>query len=211
VPEVRIQVAIPAAVSGAGFDGYVNTWHFATVGANPPEDTATEAIGWLTTFYQTLDDDFPSTLVASPATVKAYDLSDPEPRAPIVESTIALVPSAGTPLPPEVALCLSFRGNYVSGVQKARRRGRVFLGPYLATANSSSGRPTAGLIDKTSTAAGVMLTSSNASAETTWDVFSRVSSTPTQVVGGWVDDDWDIQRRRSRDLSTRDEFGEGHA
>lgn len=208
---IRVQVAIPTALQGIGFDGYVNTWYFANIGTSTPAESAVDAQGWLQTFYTALAGFLASDASDSPATFKAYNLADAEPRTPIVDSTLTIGGTSGSFLPPEVALVLSYRSLYRSGVPKGRCRGRVYLGP-IATAAISSGRPTSALTVAVKNAAGAMLTSSQASTDTVWRVHSELEpdDSDQNVVGGWVDNEWDTQRRRSLILTTRDTFGAGH-
>lgn len=209
---VRMQVSIPQLPQGVGADAFVNTWYFRTLAGNTAAASAAEANGWLTTFYQAIDANFVSSMSGTPAVTKAYNLDDSMPRTPVYENSIALTMTGAIPLPPEVACCLSFRATYTSGVPKGRRRGRVYLGPFNTTNVDSNGRPASALRSAISTAAGALLTSSQASTTTVWQVHSQfVGESSTQnVVGGWVDDDWDIQRRRGLELTTRSTFGAGH-
>lgn len=208
---VRVQVSIPQEQAGVGADAYVNTWHFRNIGTSTEAQSAVDAIGWLRTFYQAIDAQWPTALVGTPAVVKAYDLSDEEPRAPIVEDTIALTTTGTEGLAPELSVCLSYRALYRSGVPKARCRGRVFLPPMTISA-MDFGRPGSTEIGQISTAAAALLTSSQASTDTVWQVHSSfIGETVDQnVIGGWVDNEWDVQRRRSLEVTSRNEFGAGH-
>lgn len=208
---LRAQIAIPTALQGVGFDGYVNTWYFANIGTSTPAESAVDAKGWLQTFYSALAGHIASDSSDSPATFKVYDLSDAEPRSPVYDSTISISGTSGQYLPPEVALVLSYRALYRSGVPKGRCRGRVYLGPF-ATASNSNGRPSSALLTAVGTAAAALLTSSQASTDTVWRVHSEMEgdSSSQNVTGGWVDDEWDTQRRRSLNLTTRTQFGSGH-
>lgn len=209
---IRIMSSIPQVTTTyEGTPATVNTWYFKNIGTSTPSESAADAIGWLKTFYEAIDGLMASSRLGNPQTFKAYSLDDPEPRSPIVEDTHTLTYSGSTSGPSELACCLSYRGTYVSGVNKGRKRGRVYLGPWAsAQLDGVTGRPTTTLTSTINTAAGALLTSSQASTDTVWVVYSAVSDTSTNVTGGWVDDNWDIQRRRSMATVTRDQFGQGH-
>lgn len=139
--------------------------------------------------------------------IKSYDDTDPEPRAPVLETNFNLtVAPAGGGLPPEVALCLSFQGSRVSGVPQARRRGRVYLPFLLGTANGTDGRPVAGCITAATNCGQGLLTASDAAATWSWITFSRVAPGYSIILDGWVDNEWDTQRRRGRRYTTRSLF-----
>lgn len=75
--------------------------------------------------------------------VRTYKLSDPEPRAPINIATFTLDPYISLDsLPSQAAGVLSFRAAVASGANMARRRGRVYIGPLIAAATTTS--PTSG-------------------------------------------------------------------
>lgn len=208
---LRVQVAIPTALQGVGFDGYVNTWYFANIGTSTPAESGADAFGWLTTFYNALGLYIASDSSDSPAAFKVYDLSDPEPRSPVYTNDLAIPGTSGGYLAPELAVVLSYRCLYRSGVPKGRCRGRVYLGPFVSTANSS-GRPSSAAVTAIRNAANALLTSSQASTDTVWRVHSELEpdSSSQNVTGGWVDDEWDIQRRRSLLPTSRNQFGSGH-
>lgn len=137
---------------------------------------------------------------------KLYDMSDPEPRRPVYETTRSYTPISNQQmLPHEVALCLSFQADPVSGVPQARRRGRIFLGP-LAEAASSQARPSTSILNVVETAAQRLLDESGLGAWK-WQVYSRTSQTHATVTGGWIDNAWDTQRRRGNAPTARQSFG----
>lgn len=111
--------------------------------------------------------------------------------------------------PAEVALCCSFK-NTSSGspIPPRRRRGRVYIGPlvlqdYTADSNNYS-RPDPRFVGLLAQAGTNLLADSNATAFWTWVVYSRAQFLAFPVTDGWVDDEWDTQRRRGRDASTRE-------
>lgn len=140
-------------------------------------------------------------------TVTLYDMSDPEPRAPldIFPFTLANAAAGVTDLPPEVALCASYHSAFVSGIPNPRRRGRVYLGPF-STGSTALTRPPDALrllcVDWAET-----LWTPIGAADVTWVQRSETTGVTAPVVGGWVDNEWDTQRRRGRRSTARTLFG----
>lgn len=187
--------------SGVAEDRPTNTFHFdVTTLAEPYSDIATA----LEAFYENIWPGFPSLMADSGHSITMYNMTDPTPRAPVWESTFTSTGwgATGDPLPSEVALCLSFQGARVSGQAQARRRGRVYLGPYN-TASNSSGRPGSGYINAACEGAATFLTASDAAVDWTWVVYSTVDDELVPIVSGWVDNAWDIQRRRGLAATSR--------
>lgn len=152
--------------------------------------------------------------------VKVYDLGAASPR-PILYQDSFTIPAyaGGLDMPPEVALCLS----YFSTVNVKRQRGRIYVGPFSINTSTASGTytaPSAALV-AAMVAAGQRLsvnTGSCAQGSTTllpstpatgtvkviWSVFSSLGSgtiaAPAPelyaIDNGWVDNEWDSQRRR---------------
>lgn len=113
-----------------------NTWHFQSDSVDPLDDVVLAGAA-LSTFYQAIEDSFSENCTGD-VTMKWYDLTDGEPRTPIQENGFTITPGAGTAFPNEVAICLSFRGNLLSGTEPKRRRGRIYLGP-LSVSVSANG------------------------------------------------------------------------
>ena len=110
---------------------------------------------------------------------------------------------SATPLPAEVALCLSFQSEHEDGVPQARRRNRKYLGPFGSNANSTEGRPSSAVINSIVAAARDLKQASAASLYWKWVVYSPTSDTYEEVDDGWVDNAWDTQRRRGRASTAR--------
>lgn len=109
-------------------DAISNTWHFDS--DQSFDDDADDVINRLSTFYNAIDSSVFPDRVDPNVHVKAYDLADPEPRPPRIETSFSIAPGASTaPVPNEVAICLSMKSNPVAGVPAGRLRGRIFLGP----------------------------------------------------------------------------------
>lgn len=110
---------------------------------------------------------------------------------------------SGNSLPAEVALCISFGGSE-SGVPIASRRGRIYIGPLnVAAVASATGyaRPAQVFRDALTNAAQDHWDSPGAG----WDmvVYSRKLRLITLIAGGWVDNEWDTQRRRGEAATAR--------
>lgn len=156
----RAQVTVP--LDGLLPEDYiVNTWHFDD--DDDPiaveDDTRDWVMDMLTTFYQSIDGVIFPAQVLSPLTVKLFDMTDAVPRQPLYIEEIPVTPTLDNMLPAEVAICLSFKGQLVSGQNPAHRRGRVYLGPIAETAQSFSGsqsRPGSIVRDAIRDAAAVM-------------------------------------------------------
>lgn len=137
-------------------------------------------------------------------TMKAYNLADPKPRAPIVTyNNVLTVPTAGGSFPPEVSMCVSFKGSTVSGVPQARRRGRVFLPAFKGSAYGSDGQIGTTAINTVKAGISALLSASDAAADWTWCIYSPTSDAMVNVIGGWIDNAPDIQRRRGLSASLR--------
>lgn len=141
-----------------------------------------------------------------PVVVTAYSLADPMPRQPINEETFTLGQAAAADsLPLEVAACLSYHALPVSGSAMRRRRGRVYIGPLTTLAVTEVGQvPMVSLdLQNTLAEAAKFLQSVTSNA---WAVWSRADDVLRPVVGGWVDNEFDTQRRRGRRATGRVTF-----
>lgn len=133
---------------------------------------------------------------------KAYDV-DAVPNYPRAE----VIVNVGIPwpisTPREICLCLSYAAEHRGNKSE---RGRMYLQPQLATAGAVIGvRPTAAQL----TWALDWYTVSNASlpdlggVDWKFGVYSPTYNKFTQSQQAWVNDDWDVQRRRGLRESTR--------
>lgn len=188
-------------------DAQVNRWHFL-LETDPPNSAVVEEIrDELYVFYASLAAWMPSSIFSGTIYAKAYDMSDPEPRAPIHEHSTSVGTLAGTTaLPPEVTCCLSFEALPISGTPQPRRRGRVFLPTFTTARLDTAGKWAATTLTGVAASAGTLLDSSQASPAWKWIVVSSVSGLTAAVDRGWVDDAVDIQRRRGWDPVSRELF-----
>lgn len=127
--------------------------------------------------------------------VKVYDVGLP-PNYPLEH----FVKTPGTAwscnVPQELALCLSYSGDNRGNKNE---RGRIYLAPQLANpAHTIGARPTQTTLDW----ALAFYTTSNSSfpdlggSDWTFGIWSKTRSKFTGAQQAWVNDDWDIQRRR---------------
>jgi hypothetical protein len=142
--------------------------------------------------------------------------------APIAEHTYTL-PAQTTPTisgPGQVALAVSYHST-TSGIPehgpgktrpKARRRGRMFIGPFGVNVLTDSGSPSHSpvpnqqLVTILQQAASGLL-SNLATYGIQWAVNSIVDKVFRQTTGGWIDNAWDIQRRRQEAPTVKTTFG----
>lgn len=204
---IRMQVAIMMG-TGLPVDDVMNTWHFRSTAVDPLDDVDI-ALGAIVPFYQAIDG-LMSANCEGTVTVKSYDLTDLEPRVPLRTDTFEITPASGFALPNEVAICLSLKGAVTSGIDAARRRGRLYLGPWDVDV-LDDGAPDS-IVDSATTAliAGSAQTALESLAETTceWGVFSPTTAgagpwdattlflATAPVVGGFVDNAFDTIRSR---------------
>ena len=184
-------------------ENYVsNTWSFTSDDVNA---AAVWVKGDLKTFYDAIRPSLSVALAQNGHEIKCTALPGTPPNYPFFEDTwnFASAPAAAA-LPSELAICLSFQGDRQAGEIQARKRGRVYLGPWGTSANVAPGRPLGTLRTTIATAASALRAATLAHASNTaWTVWSPTNGSSVDVDGGWVDDAWDIQRRRGLDASSR--------
>jgi len=198
---IRATAVLPL-LSGLPNDVVTNTVYFDTA-AVTLEDAYDEISARISNAYGEIDDKLAVALsrVTGACSVVQYDMADPEPRIPVRTDTFTLGgASVATLLPTEVSLVLSYHADYESGVANARRRGRLYLGPW--DGDQLGHRPPAALITACIAFADELATSV-LEATVTWRQYSPTTGQDRGVVGGYVDDAWDTQRRRGYQASER--------
>lgn len=134
-------------------------------------------------------------------TVKLYEIKPPvagQPNRPKAVRVKNAATSVEASLMREVALCLSFWG----GQNFATQRGRLYLPYWLwGTAGGLTARPAAA--DRTKAETLVPLLSGLGGVNVDWIVWSHKLQQATKVEHYWVDDEWDIQRRRGNIATAR--------
>lgn len=202
--EHRMQSGIPA-------DDVVNTFAVRWEGGGVPLVADFEALRLnINNFFYNLGSNIlaaPMLATGSSHGVKIYRLIDPTPRVPVWEGAFGLnIGISSTGLPSEVAICNSFAADVASGQSAARRRGRVFLGPIAASAAAAGTdgfrRPST-LTMQTIADASETLLDNLAVDSWVWCVWSRTANELNPVVRGWVNDEFDTQRRRQPGALTR--------
>lgn len=192
---IRAQVSIPRDTA-LPEDVSVNTFHFlVTLGTD--EQATDDVMTVLTQFYGAVDG-LLSPISESPAQVTMYSVEDAEPRTPIFEGTIPMT-YEGNAMPEEVAIALSYHAAFPSGVNRARRRGRIFLGPLARETSAIVGgrvRVVQSTVDVLADAAGDLLAATTTSPTIDWAIFSSTDNVARAIVGGWVDNAFDTIRSR---------------
>jgi hypothetical protein len=209
--------------SGLAVDQMVNTFYFESAEAASAANAA-ELENFVDAFYNNV----PLGSTASVAqfihqeqmvvlreTFKWYDMGQPKPRVPVRTSTPTPVTANNTTngIPSEVAVCLSYHGNLSSGGSRARRSGRIYLGPLNLTAMAEGTnnviRP-APALQVAATSAGRALQLQVQSAGWNWVVYSQrtIDTEPNSfgtfpITSVWCDDAFDTQRRRGLEPTSR--------
>lgn len=137
--------------------------------------------------------------------IYSVDLATGATGSPLLVSPWTLATtSLTTGSPNEVALCTSFASTVPPGVSPARRRGRVYIGPFVdgASGGSLPNRPGTSLVN-TLQLATKRLATELVTAGAELAVWSRKDAAMYPVVRGWVDDEWDTMRSRQVEASSR--------
>lgn len=130
--------------------------------------------------------------------VKLYELEQLPPNRPRATKTLNVGNASEASIFREMACCLSFNG----GAAGPRQRGRLYVPAFLAMSGTTPGiRPSTTVRDKV--AALVPLFAGLGGANIDWIVWSPTNQTATRVEKWWVDDEWDVQRRRGLRPTTR--------
>nr|CRY97793.1 hypothetical protein [uncultured prokaryote] len=182
-------------------ENYVtNTLYTASV----DDADAGDCLVYFLTFMRSIGASYSTYIQQNNHQYDVYRMSDATPRTPILSGLWNLT-SAPTnpPLPPEVALCLSFQGDPFSGDPQSRRRGRIYVGPLRANESDSSGRPISALINRLADAGANLLDDIAANTDSAWSVYSPTAGGTVIITNGWVDNEYDTQRRRGRKATAR--------
>lgn len=185
-----------------------NTFYFLGAVGSSQEDDIDEILGRLQAFYQAIDSVvYSNTYMSNNSSVIQYDLSDPEPRTPIAgPDNIALTIGGASSMPADVSICLSYHAAYPSGANRARRRGRVYLGPILASTISivtgQGARVTTAAITAILDAVenGLLL---EIATPITWAVYSETDKVARPIVEYSIDNGLDTRRSRDNRATTR--------
>lgn len=129
--------------------------------------------------------------------VRAYNMADAKPRperAYKTQTKAGIIPDG----PHQVALCLS----YYSERNLPRRRGRIYIGPWSGPTTRPSTTAMASLITFGQALANV------GGANVDWSVWSTMDASEGKdashsISNIWVDNSWDVQRRRQLEGTAR--------
>lgn len=215
MPNALVTVTLPYK-TGIPRDVAVTTWAFQHDGfPGRLFDIANAVIEWWNTPVSPSTEKVASYI--SPAVdrpncvLEIYDITSLPSGPPVWRETFALASAATSagPLPLEVALVNTVVGDGPVSVPIRRRRGRQYIGPFSADAigakdDNDLPRPASGLVN-TMVAASFRLSAygDGSTPPFRWCVWSRKSDTLTEVKSGWVNNEWDTQRRRGADETAR--------
>lgn len=194
-------------------DQFENVWHFSSAASSATAAEASTIMTSVSQFYTNNPGStnavtsYYSASLSTAVLMKAYDEDEvTRPRSLLQTGTFEITPAGGLGLPEEVALCMS----YDDGRNLARHRGRLYLGPFGVSAvgagdlaqTPSAGRPVAGLMTTIATQGERLLSTPPAGCR--WCVRSGIGTgtklapvvTYYPIVSGWIDNEWDAQRRR---------------
>lgn len=187
----RAQLSVPVD-STLPKDRMVITPCFKDTGTSDPDgiadDLATGFQSWVTGSLE--------------VTAKLYDLdaTGPGPHRPVAEKTVGAGLLVASTMPRELACCLSF----YAGTNTARRRGRLYIPITFLNRKTPGGaaqRPSAQQRADTGTLAAFL--AGIGGLDVDWVVWSGRDNDAHTVTNWWVDDEWDIQRRRGLRPTTR--------
>lgn len=132
--------------------------------------------------------------------IDLYNVSITPSGPPIHSKPFTFGPAYATQsLPLEVALVQSFQGVKVSSMPQSRRRGRNYLGPFCSQAMGAEAglpRPSGEIVACIAAAAERLANEVIDNDIGEWCVWSRSTGLFVPVANGWINNEWDTQRRR---------------
>lgn len=206
-------MAIFQGASNLPEDRFINTFHFHEPSPDVYDVYAAECADAVGDFYMASHSSahvgqFLSAYVNRDWQMQTYDLTVPEGEREPTIFTRTLAASSGDSLPEETAVCLTLHGEPPI---TPRRRGRLYIGP-LRSSSQILTQPTG--VDpcrvtlSSAQAIGLVLGQAAADLMENVDVTWCVRSiTPTEnfvpITGGWVDNAFDVIRKRGPDPTGR--------
>lgn len=130
----------------------------------------------------------------------AYDIEDLPPSPPKGQGIVAKDAKLDSSSPREIALCLSF----YAGDNVKRKRGRLYIPQTWLNKKANLGtaqRPTAQQMTNAGGYATILAQLGGADVD--WVVWSKTDGVARKVSNWYVDDEWDIQRRRGSKPTSR--------
>jgi hypothetical protein len=229
------QVVLPAH-SGVARDAIVNTWTFVGTGTAVDVAAAADPLiqaFYLGTGGDGIANQMTAAIDGSSAVTKWYKLSDTSNTTPDAlvggagrGSPILVTPMpylagvlGGDPLPSQIAIAMSYHGVHFglaehsgAGPRPAQRlRGRIYFSPLAKTCSTPDSATHAAIVT-TGVVSGLVhqatvLMAAGAGLAAEWSLWSRKNNTCYTVVGGFVDNRFDTQRRRAELSTARGTFG----
>jgi len=198
-------------VSGRPDDVYTNSFHFKASGF--PVTDYDNVRDMLLDFYTGQYDAqsapiysyFTSAHMTGNWELNMYDLTESIPRVPVYSDTGYVDIPDGEGMPGQMAVVLSFQAVRVAGLPQNRRRNRVYLGPWNLQA-SNEGLVYGDVVQDMLFAGKGLINASDASVNWVWAVYSPFLDEWYPPHDGWVDNGWDVQRRRKKDATLRGAF-----
>lgn len=201
---MEVQVRIPF-FTNLPRDVIMNRIHVVTAEPGGPDKDSVAATmaTRLKTFYDTVYGVVNSAanyVSWGSAVVRVFDLSEPGPRIPATRPlVIAPNTAALATMPTEVAVVMSYRSALISGVVPQRLYNRIYLGG-LTSGTLTGGGPaafaTVSTAFRTAIAnAAIALEAANTS-DVAWIQYSPTDATPRTIAAGFINNEFDTQRRR---------------
>jgi hypothetical protein len=131
--------------------------------------------------------------------VRAYRVGGPPPHYPAGEHTVATGQFPASAYPRELAVCLSF----YSGRNVGRQRGRLYVPVAVALAGNQNLGARPGATVSPHVADLVPIFTGLGGVNVDWSVYSRADGATRSVSNWFVDDEYDVQRRRGLRSSFR--------
>jgi hypothetical protein len=223
MPITRATVVI--ANGGEPTNPFVNVFHFSHVGALT-SDSATGLTAALEAFYGAWSP-YGSSAIQSGTDAHEVQFAEVTPGAPgsaddtvsklLFRELFTFAPAAGTRLPNELAIALSYKSDLAGFPEEAdggatrpasRRRGRTFLGPFAATALDTAAPYSTvvnqDVIDVILIGYTNLINAVNLITQTmVHSIYSPSNGETYPIVQAWVDSAWDTMRSRGNTAVSR--------
>lgn len=192
-----IDTAADPADMQAGLDEFVNMYTGATTGPN--------GYTWGNILSPVIHRS------GDKSSIKLYRLADTPPRVPVTSGTFDPdVNSNSTPLPLEVAIAISYGIDPQSGWDPRSLRGRIYLGPLNVDAQAIITTSVIGVNNELMSDLAWLTQALESNVRTAssgavrWCLYSRRQSAMRPITHGFVDNEFDTQRRRGVDATARE-------
>lgn len=204
----NVQVIHPF-FTGLPRDVIVNNLHFIGDDSQTPEDMALlirdSIVAWINGIYSVTGSTKAAYIDWPQSTMKVFKLSDPPPRVPAILPIATVAGTGASTIPTEVACVATFQARPESGVRYQRLYNRVYLGglmPAMVSPAAADQFPRFTPTFCTSVANamdGLATANPWGSPSAQWVQVSNAGgiTAAREIIGGWVDNGPDTQRRRS--------------